>query len=308
MKKALILGATGFIGSNLAEKLGTLADVLGYDRIPADVNYPLILGSFAEERNFEDILRDNQIDTVYHLISTTVPREDTSEIALEVETNVIPTLRLLEAMRKSGVRKMVFVSSGGTVYGDWRGSAHVTSEDRKPICGYGMQKMVIEDYLSFYNRRYGMDCRVARLSNPYGVPPQRPRVQGIIPFFMEKLLQGEPITMFGDTLRDYIHIDDAIEAMVRYSFYAGDKKVLNIGTGVPVRISDIVRLIEVETGKKFVSISHQPIRSCDVQESVLDVTETMGELDWKPEISLEDGIRRTWQELQQRSKAPKGQS
>lgn len=301
MKNVLILGATGFIGRYLAEKLQETVNVIGYDRIVADVSYPIIQGSFVEEENFEEILRDNKIDGVYHLVSTTIPKEDTSDIAQEVENNVVPTLSLLEAMRKTGVKKMIFVSSGGTVYGDRQGSAHTTDEVREPICGYGMQKMVIEDYLSFYNRRYGMDCRVVRLSNPYGLPPKRPRGQGIIPIFMSKLLNGEPITMFGDTLRDYIYIDDAIEAMTRYYWYAGASKVLNIGTGVPVRISDIVRLIEEETGKKFVSVTHEPIRCCDVQESVLDVMETMRELDWKPQVSLEDGIQRTWQELQSRN-------
>ena len=301
MENVLILGATGFIGQYLTEKLQETVNVIGYDRIVADVSYPIIQGRFAKEENFEEILRDNKIDGVYHLISTTLPKEDTSDIAQEVENNVVPTLSLLEAMRKTGVKKMIFVSSGGTVYVDMQGCAHTTDEMCEPICGYGMQKMVIENYLSFYNRRYGMDCRVVRLSNPYGLPPKRPRGQGIIPIFMSKLLNREPITMFGDTLRDYIYIDDAIEAMTRYYWYAGASKVLNIGTGVPVRISDIVRLIEDETGKKFVSVTHEPIRCCDVQESVLDVTETMRELDWKPQVSLEDGIQRTWQELQSRN-------
>lgn len=300
MKNVLILGATGFIGRHLAEKLQEDTNVLGYARNPISAEYPIIKGSFSEEEHFEDILRGKKIDTVYHLVSTTFPKEDTSDIAQEVASNVIPTLRLVEAMRKTGVRRLVFVSSGGTVYGEWQGGSHQTSEERRPICGYGMQKMVIEDYLLFYNRRYGMDCRIARLSNPYGIPPKHPRGQGIIPIFMEKLMQEEPITMFGDTLRDYIHVEDAVEAIVRYGCYEGNEKILNIGTGVPARISDIVRLIEKEAGKKFVSVSHEPIRSCDVQESVLDVTETMQELDWKPQISLEEGIRRTWMELQRR--------
>lgn len=300
MKNVLILGAAGFIGQHLATKLCENVVVVGYDRVLLDARCQSIQGNFADEKNFEGILRDYHIDTVYHLISTTLPKEDTSDIAQEVETNVVPTLRLLEAMRKVGTSRMIFVSSGGTVYGEWCGTPHTTNEKRKPICGYGMQKMVIEDYLDFYNRHYGMDCRVVRLSNPYGVPPQRPRGQGVIPIFMSKLMTGEPITMFGDTLRDYIHIDDAVEAMVRYGWYTGDKTVLNIGTGIPVRISEIVSMIEEETDMKFVSISHEDIRRCDVQESVLDVTETMQELKWKPVISLQRGIQRTWQELTER--------
>lgn len=300
MENVLVLGDAGFIGQHLATKLCESADVVGYDRVSLDVEYQSIQGNFADEKNFENILRDYRIDTVYHLISTTLPKEDTSDIAEEVETNVVPTLRLLEAMRKVGTSKMVFVSSGGTVYGEWCGTSHTTNEKRKPICGYGMQKMVIEDYLDFYNRRYGMNCRIARLSNPYGVPPQRPRGQGIIPIFMNKLMSGEPIRMFGDTLRDYIHIDDAVNAMVRYGWYTGNKTVLNIGTGIPVRISEIVKMIEEETGENFVSIIHEEIRSCDVQESVLDVTETMQELKWMPTVSLQEGIRRTWQELKER--------
>lgn len=301
MKRVLILGAAGFIGRYLAEKLSINSEVIGYDQFQLNAGYPIIQGSFAEEEHFEDILRENRIDTVFHLISTTFPKEDPSDIAQEVETNVVPTLRLLEAMRKTGVKKMVFISSGGTVYGDLQGNAHLTTDARKPICGYGMQKKVIEDYLLFYNRCFGLDCRIVRLSNPYGLPPQRPRGQGIIPIFLEKLIKREPITMFGDSLRDYIHIDDAIEAIVRFGSYTGDRKVLNIGTGIPIRTSEIVHMIETETGMEFVSVSHEPIRSCDVQVSVLDVTETMQELDWMPEITLAEGIRRIWQELKSRS-------
>lgn len=299
MERILVTGATGFIGQNLVTKLRQEGvSVVGYDRILTKTDYLLIEGNFADETRFEQILRDNQIDTVYHLISTTVPKEDTSDIDVEVMDNVVPTLRLLEAMRRAGTKRMIFVSSGGTVYGEGKNAAHRITDSTEPICGYGMQKLVIEEYLQFYNRRYEMDLRIVRLANPYGVLPHRFRVQGIIPIFMERLLKGEPITVFGDTLRDYIDIDDAVAALVKLGAYEGSKKLFNVGSGVPTRVSEIVALIEKTAGKKFVSVEHKPIRTCDVQENVLDISETKQELQWTPKINLEEGILRTWRAVE----------
>lgn len=297
MDRVLVLGATGFIGQRLVSRLVGNSQVIGYDRLKGDLECPLIPGDFSNERAFGDLLDEHQIDTVYHLISTTIPKETTADIAEEVENNVVPTLRLLEAMRVRPGKRLIFVSSGGTVYGEAKGHPNREDDSREPICGYGMQKLTIEEYIRFYNRRYNTDFRIARLSNPYGVPPRRPRGQGVIPILMGKLLKGEPIALFGDTLRDYIHIDDAVEALVRYGEYEGDVREMNIGSGVPVRLSELVRSIETLTGMTFPVVEKQAIRTCDVAESVLDIRQARLTLNWTPTIRLEDGILRTWQEL-----------
>ena len=297
MKNALILGGTGFIGQHLAESLKKECCVFIYGRTDPHNGTPFISGNFSQEREFERLLDERKIDLIYHLVSTTIPKEDTSDIVQEVEDNLLPTLRLLEAMHMTGTPRLIFISSGGTVYGESDGRPHLESDRCAPICGYGMQKLAIEEYLSFYRRRYGLDCRIARLSNPYGIPPRKLRGQGIIPIFLEKLLREEPVTLYGDTVRDYIHIDDAVEALKRYAFYSGEASCLNIGSGIPVKLTDLLQMMEETTGKRFARVTQQPIRKCDVEESVLDISDATRALQWYPRIGLEDGIQRTWMEL-----------
>lgn len=297
MKRVLILGGAGFIGQHLAFAMQNDYQITLYDREKRNDQFSFIEGDFVEEKDFDAILQSNQINIIFHLISTTIPKEDTSDIVEEIQQNIIPTLRLLEAMRKQKDIRLIFVSSGGTVYGESKGEAHQTSDKCTPICGYGMQKIIIEQYMEFYRRRYKLDCRIARLANPYGVPPQRPRGQGIVPIFLERLICGEPIALYGDTFRDYIHIDDAVKALISMTEYEGDQYCFNIGTGVGIRLSDMVRKIEEITGKQFSEIRHFPIRQCDVMESILNIEETEKELLWHPGISLEDGIKRTWESI-----------
>ena len=145
MERVLILGSEGFIGKKLQEKLEKEnCRVWGYDRTGESSNSNLLIGEFKTEDRLYDYIRDNGIDTVFHLISTTYPKEDTSDIPEEIENNVIPTVRLLESIKSMDGIRLVFVSSGGTVYGESNGGSHNPDELLHPICGYGAQKAVIE--------------------------------------------------------------------------------------------------------------------------------------------------------------------
>ena len=293
MKNILILGGCGFIGSFLVKRLQTEHNVILYDLCKPE--YPFegkyIIGNFAEEQNFYSILRENEINMVFHLISTTVPTEDTTGIEAEIVTNVIPTVRLLDAMIKAEVKKMIFASSGGTVYGESKGGAHKPEEHLTPVCSYGIQKCSIENYISLYNRYYGTEFMVARISNPYGVWKQQNRVQGIVPIFIQRLLKAEPITVYGNTKRDYIFIKDLIDALECLMKYSGPVRLFNIGTGKSSSIQQLIDCMEQSTGKKFPYIDYQEIRKCDVQENVLDITETINCLGWEPKFrDIREGI------------------
>lgn len=293
MGNILVLGSGGFIGHNLVNALVKQHNVIGYDFNEIQYsydNYTHLRGNFTEEQNFSSILSLYKIDTVYHLISTSVPNESTDKVIDEIMGNIIPTTRLLDAMVKCNVKNIVFTSSGGTVYGEGSKSAHQEKEVIDPICSYGVQKASIEMYLNLYRYIHGINCIIARIANPYGILKEQGRTQGIIPIFLNRLYAGEPITLFGDTIRDYIYIDDVISALVKLYDYQGNKKVFNIGTGVPVDLKDVVELLENMTKKKFVSIDKKPIRVCDVVHNVLDITLTKRELEWEPTICLEQGI------------------
>ena len=296
MQNVLLLGSQGFMGNFLADKLNKCGlDVIRFDKAEVasdkqEAGYRYICGDFTTEYDYKSLFNEFSIDTIYHLISTTVPDFKTETIIDEIKENVFPTLSLLEAMRKSDIKKMVFVSSGGTVYGESNGIAHKPDKKLQPICSYGIYKSMIESYFHLYNKYYDIDYSIARISNPYGEYFQKNRTQGLIPILINRLYNNEPINLYGDTKRDYIYIDDVIEALYKIGVYNGPMKIFNIGSGVAYTLSQIVEKIENTTGKRFVEITRLPIRKCDVLENVLDISETMKELNWRPRHDIDTGI------------------
>lgn len=302
MENILILGANGFIGTKLVESLLQQEHhVVGYEKYESSVvheKYHHLCGDYCNEEDFARILRDHNITAVYHLICTTVPKEGTAEVEQEILQNLLPTVRLLEAAANCGVERVIFASSGGTVYGDSDvGHKHREEEPLRPCCSYGAQKAAVESYLQMYRQMRGLNTLTARISNPYGVCLQLGRTQGIIPILMQRLHNGEEITLYGDTVRDYIYIDDAIAALVKLLTYDGEESVFNIGFGEGTRLHDLVGWVEREMGKTFAAIHEQEIRKCDVVHSVLDNSLAMRELSWNPTTGLVDGIRKTKLEM-----------
>lgn len=302
METVLVLGASGFIGHHLITRLLKTNRVIGYSRrIPIDLltnsNYTHLTGDFAAETSLDYIFDSNNISCVYHCISTTTPKVGTAHVIAEAEENILSTLRLLDTLSKYPGVRLVFISSGGTIYGEYKGHPWKPSDETHPICTYGMQKKIIEEYIHYYRLTVGLDGRIMRISNPYGIMAQIKRTQGIIPIFLNNLQQGKGITLFGDTVRDYIHIDDVIDALAAVKDYHGQETIFNIGSGEGIHLSHLVEIIKQVTGKEFDSVSLKEIRACDVQANILDCAQSSAELGWRPHIQLQDGIRRVWNEL-----------
>jgi len=301
VKNVLVLGACGFIGRHLVDRLLLETNVIGYDRIVPDyhISYPFIQGDFEHDKKIEEMLVSFQIDTVYHLISSTVPCAETKQAVREIEENIVPTVKLLEIMKNVGTKRIVFSSSGGTIYGESKGKPHLCTDPVMPICSYGVQKAVIEKYLRLYDLLYDMTCMVARISNPYGILPLQNRSQGIIPIFLSKLLSKHPIVLYGKTIRDYIHISDVIDALILLGQYKKEKRIFNIGTGVSTSLYELLSMLEKAANCKFKEIIKQDIRNCDVYENTLDISDTVRELNWHPKIMLEEGIKLTLNEMKE---------
>jgi len=293
MKNILVLGANGFIGHHLVNKLLLENNVIGYDRITPDarLSYPFIKADFTKEEKFEEILSTYKIDTVYHLISTTVPCPGSKQIVREIEENIVPTVKLLEAMKNTGKNRIIFASSGGTVYGELNGKPHVITDPLLPVCSYALQKIVIEQYMNLYNHLNNINCFIARISNPYGILSLQNRTQGVIPIFLSKLLLKQPIILYGETYRDYIHINDVIDALINLGQYEKEKRIFNIGTGTLTSLRQLIQLLETTANCKFVEIIDKEKRDCDVYKNSLDISDTINELHWQPKITLEEGIR-----------------
>ena len=301
MRNILVIGSSGFIATHLIARFFGVANIIGFDRAEKiDCSYQQVVGDFTAMTtdSFLNLLEKYSVDIIFHCVSTSIPHESTSNIDKEIEENVATTARLLEAIKNSKRNiRMVFISSGGTIYGEGIGLLHDEHDKLKPICSYGLHKKMTEELIEFYINKFSLDCRIARVSNPYGCIPNQNRTQGIIPIFISKLFSDDEITLYGDTVRDYIYIDDAIEALYKLVEYRGEETVFNIASGSGVLLSDIVAIIQEEAGKKFQKVNVASIRSCDVQENVLNVSSAKNELHWTPKLDIHAGIKKLLQEM-----------
>lgn len=298
----LLLGAAGFIGTNLTIKLAeskdnkiTLVDkkkeyFVNIEKFEYQ-NLDIIESSLDENMDFS-ILEGK--DVVYHLVSTNVPTTSNQHISQDIKNNVLFSSSLFEACVKYGVKKVVFISSGGTVYGKEAKSPLSEKTPTNPISSYGVQKITIEKLLYLYNYMYGLDYRIIRLSNPYG-PYQRPNgVLGAITTFTYKALKGEELQVYGDgsVIRDFIYIDDAIRAII--NIVSGENKhhIFNLGSGYGTSIKDVLKAIENALGIKM-DISYREARSVDVPINYLDISRYEKYYGKLNPTKLEEGIKKT---------------
>ena len=194
----LVLGGNGFIGHNLVKRFVKKERLRVFDRAwnheAESENMELITGDFRYI-DFENMLEG--VDAVFHFISSSTPFDGTDGMTADIEENLLPTIRLLEAMKKKKVQKIFFISSGGTIYGEC--AVPAGENDRlSPECVYAAQKAWIENCLHLYEKYDGIHGYILRIGNPYGLEINRKKRQGIIPIFTDKIMKGEPIEIWGD--------------------------------------------------------------------------------------------------------------
>ncbi len=301
--KIILLGAAGFIGTNLVIELAknTENEITVVDRNKnffgtlQKMNLPSL--SFVEndltmDSNYESLIEGQ--DLVYHLISTTVPTTSNQHIAEELKGNVVLSANLFEACVQQGVKKVVFLSSGGTVYGKESKCPLNEKTPTNPITSYGIQKVSIEKLLYLYYYLYGLDYRIIRLTNPYG-PYQRPNgVLGAVTTFTYKALKGEEISVYGDgsVVRDFIYIDDAIRGIQKIVNGNDKHHTFNLGCGYGTSINEVLETIERVLDIKL-NVRYTEARNVDVPVNYLDITRYETAYGRFNPISLEEGIRRT---------------
>ena len=300
----LVLGAAGFIGTNLSLKL--LQDesniITLVDRqksfFASDVlkqigeKLKCVITNIGETTNFEELVADQ--DIVFHLVSSTVPATTNQHIQEELSANILMTSALLDACVKKQVKKVVFLSSGGTVYG--KVNTYPIKEDAPqfPINTYGLQKLTIEKLLYLYNYMYGLDYRVIRLSNPYG-PYQKPNgVQGVVTTFIYNALNHLPSTIYGDgeVVRDFIFIDDAVEYIVKIAYLECEYKLFNLGCGYGTSVNELVHILRKKINPNLM-INYKETRQVDVPVNYLDVSRLESQFGKLQLTSLEEGIQKT---------------
>lgn len=298
--QTVILGAGGFMGQSVVKALSAAgAELILFDMQFTEEqrsHFPCVEGDFSSPADVEPIFKEG-VDTVIHLISTTVPATADKYPAADVRGNLLNTLELLDLCVRERVRRIIFASSGGTVYGPI--DRPVKEEGPCfPICSYGIVKRAIEDYLGLYHRLKGLDYVILRVGNAYGAAQTGMKPQGVIGAFLHRIVKGKPIELWGDgsVVRDFIHIDDVARSFVAAVNYNGSERIFNVGTGKGFSIKQVVELIESTVGKR-VKLSYFPQNSLDIPINVLDITRIRKETGWEPNISLKEGIWRIYQEI-----------
>ncbi|MEF8709918.1 MAG: NAD-dependent epimerase/dehydratase family protein [Candidatus Accumulibacter propinquus] len=299
--KITIFGGGGFIGSTVADRF--LLDghqlriferprVRPYRRFAASEQVEWIAGDFSSTHDVSDALQG--VDVVLHLVSTTLPKGSNDDPVYDVQSNVVATLQMLNAMVVHQVPKIVFISSGGTVYGNSKYLPVDEHHPTDPLVSYGITKLVIEKYLQLYHHLHGIKAISLRVANPYGERQRIETAQGVIGVFLHKALRGIPIEVWGDgsVTRDYIHVSDVAEAFVRAAEYSAGESCFNISSGTGTSLNQLICILEDVLGQP-VERCQRPGRSFDVPASVLSNALAQKELHWAPSICMQDGIART---------------
>lgn len=303
--KCLILGGGGFLGSHLCDALLAQGyavrifdrpNLLRFNPCQYTDAMEWVEGDFINREHVAQAV--SGCDIIFHLISTTLPRSSNENPAYDVETNVIGTLHLLEAAQKNKIKKTIFVSSGGTVYGIPQEIPIRETHPTEPICSYGIVKLTIEKYLNLFHLLHGMEYCVLRLANPFGERQRVVAAQGAVAVFLHKALRNETIEIWGDgsVIRDYFHVSDAVSAMTKALTYQGSSGVFNIGSGVGQSLNEILDAIEILLDSR-VKRAYLPARAFDVPVSVLDISKAEKYLNWKPRLSFAEGLSLTAQWL-----------
>ena len=299
----IILGAAGFIGTNIALKLLenkndkiTLVDTdkkyfcaFDYNKYE---NINIVETPFDKKTDFNKLIKGQ--DVVYHLFSTIIPTNSNLHIPYEFESNIVPTLHMLDSCAENFVKKIVFISSGGTVYGKESNCPLSEEMALKPITSYGIQKATIERLLYLYKYMYGLDYRIIRLSNPYG-PYQRPNGQlGAVTTFIYKALKNEDIIVYGDgsVKRDFIYIDDVVKAIMNIVNGNSKHRTFNLGCGYGTSIKQLIQIIEFALNVK-VNVKYTKPRKVDVPINFLDISRYENEYGKLKPLKLDMGIRKT---------------
>lgn len=306
MSRIVVFGADGFIGKHLVRALAESKEdiVVAFDRF-ADYqmmsghifspysNIVITPGNFFNRTEVSKVLEG--ADYVFHLISTTNPASANNDPFIDVDTNVRASIELFQLCIDHGVKKVIFPSSGGTVYGDVDDEKIGELVAPAPRSPYGIGKLTIEHFLRYFKSTAGLKYVVYRIANPYGPGQNIYGKQGVIPIFMHRFLTKEPLTIFGDgsMVRDYIYIDDLIAMMVASYKQGNQYAEYNLGSGRGQTVNEIVAAIESCTGFS-IEKSFLETPPTFIKKSVLDIQRFVNEFGTQPHVSLEDGVARTW--------------
>jgi len=300
--KILVVGGNGFIGSHLVDRIvGRRWDVTvldlhdrAFNGLPPEVRF---IEAGLSNVDLEELV--SGLDAVVHLAWSSIHEVSNRDPAADVQANLVPTLELIGACARQKVKRFVFTSSGGTVYGPARSLPIGEDHPKNPLSAYGINKLSVEKYLHMYHELHGLDYAVLRPSVPYG-PRQNPLGrQGAVAVFLYRIARGLPLEIWGDgsVSRDYFYVGDLADALLRtIEADLDDERVFNIAGDREISLRELVGLVEVTVGKKAV-VQYLSGRKFDAPRLALDTARAHRVLGWSPKVEIAEGLDRTrrWQ-------------
>ncbi|NOY77130.1 MAG: SDR family oxidoreductase [Calditrichaeota bacterium] len=297
--KVLVTGGAGFIGSNIVDALISA----GHKVVVVDNLYMGRLKNLNPKAKFylldlradelEKVFALEKFDAVFHEAAQMDVRRSVENPIFDAEVNVLGTLNVLQNSVKNGVKKIIFASTGGAIYGEQDYFPADENHPNRPVSPYGITKLTVEKYLYFYKLTYGLQHVILRYANVYG-PRQNPHGEaGVVAIFIEKMLLGEQPIINGDgtQTRDFVFVDDVVRANLLALDYP-ESDVFNVGTAIETDVNTIFRELNTIIGKNIPE-THGPAKEGEQQRSVIDYSKTKKLLGWEPKVSLQEGLRKT---------------
>jgi len=297
--KILVTGGAGFIGSHVVDaylaaghEVVVLDDLSTGKRENLNPRARFTHGSILDAAT-ADLIRRERPDVVNHHAAQISVRRSVDDPQLDARINILGTVALLDAAREAGVRRFVFVSSGGAVYGEQEIYPAPETHSTWPVSPYGVSKRSGELYAHFFQAQYGLPFVALRYANVYG-PRQDPHGEaGVVAIFALRMLRNEPVTVNGDggQTRDYVYVGD----VARMSLLALEKDAagpVNVGTGIETDVNTLAALLRDTVGSTA-PITHGPAKAGEQRRSVVDASRAAAVYGWRPEVTLADGLRRT---------------
>jgi UDP-glucose 4-epimerase len=308
--RILVTGGAGFIGSHVTDALVAAGthEVAIIDDLSTGKRERLNPGAqfyHANIRNADEVrmtIDREKPEVIVHLAAQMDVRRSVADPAFDAEVNLVGLINLMECGRQNGLRRVIFSSTGGAIYGEQETFPCDENHPKRPVSPYGVAKMATEAYLFFYKVQYGIDYVALRYANVYG-PRQDPHGEaGVVAIFCGRLLEGKPCTIFGDggQTRDYVYVGDVVRANVA-ALGANLSGAINIGTGVETSVQKLYETLAVAAGSTAKAI-HAPARPGEQLRSVISPALAGRELNWRPEVALKDGLARTLAFFKERSK------